>query len=268
MLLLTVISISVLLGLLGILWQTNLVFRYHARMGLFYLYLVAICILLLPVMLINGRSPKNLKLISRMMDPARGLFQISSEIRGYENMIQDRPCVIVSNHQTSLDVFGMAELYPENPSFMAKHSLKYLWPVGLALWLSGGIFVNRADHRSSRALVEHVSNELKDRKLQLWIFPEGTRGRKRGMLPFKKGAFNIAVMAQVPIVPVVFKRYDFYEKIIHKFQPGKYVAEVLPSISTDGLSYDDVESLSNDVRKLMLDVYCRLSGLSDSSIAD
>ena len=48
-----------------------------------------------------------------------------------------------------------------------------------------------------------------DQQVSLWIFPEGTRSLAADpiLLPFKKGAFHLAVQAQVPIVPVVCENY-------------------------------------------------------------
>lgn len=44
----------------------------------------------------------------------------------------------------------------------------------------------------------------------MWIFPEGTRNKKRdSLLPFKRGAFRVAITCKVPIIPVVFSPYYF-----------------------------------------------------------
>lgn len=69
------------------------------------------------------------------------------------------------------------------------------------------------------------------------MFPEGTRHRGHGMLPFKKGAFNIAVDAQFDIVPVVISDYEpFYSKAKRYFRPnGKIIVQVMDPISTVGV---------------------------------
>ncbi|KAK6039873.1 hypothetical protein COOONC_22623 [Cooperia oncophora] len=57
------------------------------------------------------------------------------------------------------------------------------------------------------------------------------------MLPFKKGAFNIAVQGGFPIVPIVLSSYrPFYSKTDHYFKTdGEVIAKVLSPISTDGV---------------------------------
>lgn len=79
---------------------------------------------------------------------------------------------------------------------------------------------------------------MHDKGLKLWIFPEGTRYREEGLLPFKKGAFNIAVNGQIPIVPVVFSNYDpFYSHKKRYFRtPGYVIAQVMKPILTTGVS--------------------------------
>lgn len=56
---------------------------------------------------------------------------------------------------------------------------------------------------------------------KIWLFPEGTRNKDfTKLLPFKKGAFNIAVAAQVPIIPVVFSPYYFINRNKNIFNKG------------------------------------------------
>jgi 1-acyl-sn-glycerol-3-phosphate acyltransferase len=59
-------------------------------------------------------------------------------------------------------------------------------------------------------------------QVKIWLFPEGTRNKNyTKMLPFKKGAFAMAISAQVPVIPVVFSPYYFINRTKHLFQKGK-----------------------------------------------
>lgn len=193
------------------------------------------------------------------MIAGKRLFGISNDIRGAERMIKDRPCIIISNHQSALDLFGLGELFPPNSSYLAKKQLLYAGPVGLCLYLSGAVFINRSSTSNAKKMLQSTAEEIQRRKLKVWIFPEGTRTVGNGIMPFKKGAFNLAVTAQIPIVPVVFKSYDdFYNPKKYIFG-GKYVAEVLPFIETKGLCNEDVPKLCDDVRDIMINAFERLS---------
>lgn len=54
----------------------------------------------------------------------------------------------------------------------------------------------------------------------MWIFPEGTRSKKEELLPFKKGAFHIAMMHKLPIVPVIVSPYYFIDDDKKTFDSG------------------------------------------------
>lgn len=93
------------------------------------------------------------------------------------------------------------------------------------------------------------------RQLSLWIFPEGTRSNLPvpDMLPFKKGAFHLAVQSQIPIVPVVVENYHRLFDGKTRFEGGTIRIKVLPPVSTEGLGKDDVSALSDRVRAQMLE---------------
>lgn len=73
------------------------------------------------------------------------------------------------------------------------------------------------------------------------------------MLPFKKGAFHLAVQSQIPIVPVVCENYHRLFDGKTRFEGGTIRIKVLPPVSTQGLSKDDVSELSDKIRAQMLD---------------
>ncbi|GCB83188.1 hypothetical protein scyTo_0023912, partial [Scyliorhinus torazame] len=72
-------------------------------------------------------------------------------------------------------------------------------------------------------------------QIRLWVFPEGTRNHDGNMLPFKRGAFHLAVQAQVPIIPVVFSSYnDFYNRAEKRFTSGMYLNRCFVILPEEG----------------------------------
>jgi len=187
---------------------------------------------------------------------------VEIEIRGADKINSEANSqVIVSNHQSSLDVLVMSHLCARKCTVMMKSSLKWVPFFNLAAILSNTIFVNRKDKNSSRGSMEQAAETMTSKQLKVWVFPEGTRNRKQGMLPFKKGAFNLAVQAQAPIVPVVISDLTpFYSKEGRYFRPnGLIICQVIAPISTEGLNLDDVPALCDRVRDEMLKVYAQIS---------
>lgn len=140
-----------------------------------------------------------------------------------------------------------------------KEQAKYYGSIGLLLWLSGAVFVKRGSKTGFLVLNETLL-KLKEKKISLWIFPEGTRNSTGDIGDFKRGAFHAAIIAQVPIVPVVFSCYKGflnYEKKI--FNSGDIIIEALPEISTEGLTADDVDDLIAKTRSLMIAKYDQLN---------
>lgn len=90
--------------------------------------------------------------------------------------------------------------------------------------LSKTVFIDRGNSRSARATFDGAAETMQKERQSVYIFPEGTRSYtdKAEMLPFKKGAFHLAVQAKVPIVPVVVANYSNVLSLQRKiFTSGK-----------------------------------------------
>lgn len=120
-----------------------------------------------------------------------------------------RPCVIIGNHQTELDVPMLGCVFPKYTSVSAKSSLKKTPLLGWFMALSGTVFIDRANKDSARSAMAGAADIIRRTRHNVFMFPEGTRSyyREPGLLPFKKGAFHLAVEAGVPILPVVVESY-------------------------------------------------------------
>jgi len=166
-----------------------------------------------------------------------------------------RPAVFIGNHQTELDVLMLGYMFPKYCSVTAKKSLKSTPFLGWFMSLSGTVFIDRANTADARHAMAGAAEEIQKDKQSVYMFPEGTRSYSKEpmLLPFKKGAFHLAVQAGVPIVPVVVENYS---NILYlkewKFHSGEITMKVLKPIETKGLKTSDVEDLTRDIRDLML----------------
>lgn len=134
-----------------------------------------------------------------------------------------RPAVFIGNHQTELDVAVLGAIFPKHCSVTAKVSLKSTPILGWFMTLSYSVFIDRANPTNARSAMAGAAEEMRRERQSVYMFPEGTRSYSKEpmLLPFKKGAFHLAVQAGVPIVPVVVANYsDILYVKDRKFIPG------------------------------------------------
>ncbi|KAI8364657.1 uncharacterized protein BYT42DRAFT_618813 [Radiomyces spectabilis] len=192
------------------------------------------------------------------------LLNISVNIEGKEHLSSKGPVVYVCNHQSSMDVLLMGSVFPKATSVVAKKSIKYYPILGWYMTLSKAIFLDRKNRDSAIKEARQAANDIHNKKINVWLFPEGTRGHPSeiNLLPFKKGAFYMAAQAKVPIVPIVIANYhNLYSSKLKQFNSGVVRIKVLPPVSTEAVKQDsaDIEKLSVSVREQMLEALKEIS---------
>ncbi|KAK4808367.1 hypothetical protein QYF61_002604 [Mycteria americana] len=243
-----------------LLYRYNGTFQYFCKMAFFNCWIVATASLLSPFAALRGRSVENMKLLRAAMLPLKHFCGIKMQVWGSEHLNIKEPYVIVCNHQASLDLMGMVEVIPDRCVPIAKKELMYLGTVGWACWLSGMIFIDRHKREDAIDVISQTARTMRRENLRVLIFPEGTRNQNKSMLPFKRGAFHLAVQAQVPIFPIVISPYwDFFSSKDKKFTSGTCTIRILPKVETQGLSPKDVPELTESVRQAMADVLNEMS---------
>ncbi|KAM3825630.1 1-acyl-sn-glycerol-3-phosphate acyltransferase beta [Vipera latastei] len=211
----------------------------------------------------GGRTVRNMTIIKNVVRSFKYLYGLRFEVKGLEHFEIEGPCVIVSNHQSILDMMGLMEILPERCVQIAKKEVLYMGPVGLVTYLGGVIYINRKRTGTAKSVMSGVSQAMTSDNLKVWIYPEGTRNMSGDLLPFKKGAFHLAVQTQVPIIPVVYSSFSsFYNPEKNMFTSGKIQVEIFPPISTKDLTSEDVDELTKQCYTTMRETFLRLSGKS------
>ncbi len=125
--------------------------------------------------------------------------------QGAENIPKSGPAIIISNHMSYADVLFFAQFLFKNgraPRFIGKRSVFNVPVIGRILLAAGQIPVDRESTHASKAL-DHAVAALKAGHL-IGIYPEGTLTRDENLWPMvaKTGAARLAIITQLPIVPV------------------------------------------------------------------
>ncbi|MCX8023148.1 MAG: 1-acyl-sn-glycerol-3-phosphate acyltransferase [Syntrophorhabdaceae bacterium] len=111
------------------------------------------------------------------------------------------PMIIMCNHQSALDIYALLTAIPVHFKWIAKRQLFSIPFLGWAMKRAGYISLDRENPREALNAIIEAAAEIKD-GTNILIFPEGTRSKDGTLLPFKKGAFLLALKAGVPVLPI------------------------------------------------------------------
>jgi 1-acyl-sn-glycerol-3-phosphate acyltransferase len=137
---------------------------------------------------------------------ARAILRASAvpvRLQGFEHIRPDEPQIVVSNHVSGYDIFALAAVLPLPFSFVGKQELNRIPFFGRAWLAAGHISIDRSNRQRAIATLQEAGRRIREERSTVIIFAEGTRSTTGELLPFKKGAFTLAVESGVPIVPTV-----------------------------------------------------------------
>jgi 1-acyl-sn-glycerol-3-phosphate acyltransferase len=152
------------------------------------------------------------------------------EVQGLEHLPPRGPVILMSNHQSLLDIPVCLGFLGRTMGFVAKRELFRI--PALSFWMRQihCASMDRADVRSSGALLEALSRRVREGGYCLLIFPEGTRTRHPdGELgPFRRGALRLAEAEGIPIVPLSLDgtRFLVQLKALSRIPPRRRIVRV------------------------------------------
>jgi 1-acyl-sn-glycerol-3-phosphate acyltransferase len=159
-----------------------------------------------------------------------------------------RPYVVVSNHESYADIFLFCH-FPWEMKWLSKHTIFRIPVMGWMMRMALDVPVRRGQRESALAALAECRDRLA-RRVSVMIFPEGTRSRTDELLPFKDGAFHLAIQSKVPILPIaVAGTRNCMAKGSFSFRPAHAKARVLTPIPTEGLTLADVPALRDRARE-------------------
>jgi 1-acyl-sn-glycerol-3-phosphate acyltransferase len=130
------------------------------------------------------------------------IVEMTVDVRGRDAVDWSRAYVVMSNHQSLLDIPVIAVAVPGSLRFVAKKELFRVPLWGPAMRAAGIISIDRQNRESAIASLRDAGAALKS-GVNIWIAPEGTRSLDGELLPLKKGGFVLAAETGADILPVV-----------------------------------------------------------------
>ncbi|ACA88584.1 1-acylglycerol-3-phosphate O-acyltransferase [Shewanella woodyi] len=198
--------------------------------------------------LIRPRHRDNVHMFAKIFSYAAPVLGIKVIVRK-ANVATTEPCVFLANHQNNFDMFTHTAAVPKGTVSLGKKSLAWVPFFGQIYWLSGNILIDRKNRSRAFETMAQTAKKIKDKCLSIWIFPEGTRSRGKGLLPFKSGAFHTAIEAGVAMVPVLASNQGHIK--LNRWNNGVVIIEMMEPIETKGLAKSQVKELSKRIHSMM-----------------
>lgn len=214
------------------------------------IHFLAVCTYALVYCLLRPRQRNATSYLARLMSGALPVLGIKLIKQNPLPTVPNQQAVYVINHQDVLDIFIYTGALPQNIAILGKTDLRYVPIFGLAFWLAGNIFIDRGNKARAWETMHNLVKTIKTRGCSMYMFPEGTRSHGKGLLPFKTGAFALAVESGLPIIPIVFSSTHKHIDL-HRWHAGTAMVRHLEPIYTEGLTQEDVKPLMERTRNTM-----------------
>jgi 1-acyl-sn-glycerol-3-phosphate acyltransferase len=171
----------------------------------------------------------------------------------HDDLDPKRPCVFVSNHRSYLDAAPLFAYTGRYVGAIAKKELLKAPILGYAMGFVNVIAIDRSNRERAVETIKVATDRLRS-GVSFMVCPEGTRAQPGEMLPFKKGAFHMAVEAGVPIVPIALKNSDvLMGKGTGEAWPGTIEMIMMPPVETSWVKTDeDLGALVQRIQQIIM----------------
>jgi 1-acyl-sn-glycerol-3-phosphate acyltransferase len=214
------------------------------------IYSILVCVFGCLYCLLSPRNPKHVATFGHMFGRLAPVFGLKVEKRFPANFSRHNKAIYIANHQNNYDMVTASNIVQPPTVTVGKKSLLWVPFFGLLYWLTGNLLIDRNNRAKAHGTIAQVVKHIQTRNISVWMFPEGTRSRGRGLLPFKTGAFHAAIAAGVPIIPVCVSTTS--NKInLNRIKNGLVIVEMLPPIDTSSYGKDQIRDLAAHCHDVM-----------------
>jgi 1-acyl-sn-glycerol-3-phosphate acyltransferase len=170
------------------------------------------------------------------------------KVSGLEGLDPDEQYVFVSNHRSYLDTAALFRYAGKRMGIVAKKELLKAPILGQGMGFANVIAIDRTNPERARQSME-LAREVMERGYSFGVFAEGTRAMPGELLPFKKGAFHLAVQTGSAIIPVAIKNTDrMMGKNTGLAYPGTIELVLLEPIDKENVSEGNIAELLTRTR--------------------
>lgn len=194
----------------------------------------------------------------------RFITGMNISIEGGDYLKTTKPCVLISNHQSLMDIIVLYTITSMNLRMILKKELLYVPIFGWSLWWLRFISIDRSSRRKALQSIDRGAKKI-TKGTSVLLFPEGTRSDDGELQPFQAGSFIMAIKSQVPIIPITISGTI---NVVHKRTPLKFHFNkdikviVSPPIDTSQYKIDERDRLKDEVEGIIKENYKKIKHLS------
>lgn len=176
---------------------------------------------------------------------------VAVDVQGRDKISPDQSYIIAANHQSLYDIYALQGFTGIDCKWVMKKELRSVPFLGFACEKMGHIIIDRSNPEAAIRSINEANNRIKD-GVSVIFFAEGTRSRDGNLLPFKKGAFKMAIDLQLPILPIsIHGSRHVLPSDTMELSPGRIKMVFHDPIDTHGLGSTDINDLLSRTRNVL-----------------
>lgn len=186
-------------------------------------------------------------------------------VHGRENIRKGKSYVFVANHQGAFDIFVIYGFLHKDFRWIMKKELRKIPLVGGVCEMLGHIFIDRSNLHSIKESLDKAKKSLQG-GLSVVVFPEGSRTHTGQLGPFKRGAYQLAVDLEIPIVPITIDgSFAILSRDSMLMRPSHLTMTIHPPVQTVGKTHADISELIQQTRNTIVSALVKEEAGSQSA---
>jgi 1-acyl-sn-glycerol-3-phosphate acyltransferase len=222
---------------------------------LFIIYVILI-LFLIPILLFCAvlKTSEPLFVIARWaMHLGQRILGLRVQLSGLEQRHGEKTYIFMPNHESFLDGPLMFMLIPQKVRVILKKEIYRVPVLGQAMRCAEFVSVDRQGKEGGKKSIKKAVLLIKEKKYSFLIFPEGTRSLDGRLQEFRRGGFFLAQESRTDIVPVsISGTFELMPKGRFFVKKGTISVIFHPPVSLQGRTFDDMTSLIEEVKRIVL----------------